>query len=342
VSILAGALKGDLPAKPEQRDYKLYKMGIRGLAAFLRWRTPAARKAVDWTKHTNERWGIDFSCVMYRARAEGLSLPTVVASLVVRMRRFNIQPIVIFDGRPPSAKSDVTEKRREDRAQVRQSMATLATELSATGLTSSERFDKEGQVAALQAKTPIVNRCDRDELKRFLYAAGVLFVTASGEADDLLAYLARGRHIDAVVSTDMDMLARGVPLLIVPDTADTSVLTEIALSSVLSALRLTQSQFLDACLLMGSDYSPSRAKRYEPAVAVEAARKGLWDISGGSFIVSAVAAGLLRGDGVTLDTLLSEPQRAKWEAGAPARELGAMAAMAAEAGWPLDWLALLS
>lgn len=319
-------------------------MGIRGLAAFLRWRTPTARKGIDWAKHTDERWGIDCSCLMYRARAEGLSLPTVVASLVVRMRRFNIEPIVVFDGRPPASKSDVTDKRREDRALVRQSMATLATELSGADLTSSERVDKEGQVAALQAKTPIVNRGDRDELKRFLYAAGVLFVTATGEADDLLAYLARERHISAVVSTDMDMLARGVPLLIVPDTADATVMTEIALTSVLAALRLTQSQFLDACLLMGSDYAPVRWRRYEPAVAVEAARKGLWDISGGALIVAAAApaAGLLRGDGVTLDTLLSELQRAKWDAGVPAREPETMAAMVAEAGWPLDWLGLLA
>jgi hypothetical protein len=223
-------------------------------------------------------------------------------------------------------------------------MATLATELSGADLTSSERVDKEGQVAALQAKTPIVNRGDRDELKRFLYAAGVLFVTATGEADDLLAYLARERHISAVVSTDMDMLARGVPLLIVPDTADATVMTEIALTSVLAALRLTQSQFLDACLLMGSDYAPVRWRRYEPAVAVEAARKGLWDISGGALIVAAAApaAGLLRGDGVTLDTLLSELQRAKWDAGVPAREPETMAAMVAEAGWPLDWLGLLA
>lgn len=315
-------------------------MGIRGLANYLKWRVPGARRSASLTVTAGEvaRWGIDCSCLMYRARGASLSILTVVAALIVRLRGAGIEPIFVFDGRPPVAKNPVIEKRREDRATARAEVAAAAAAIAEKPeMGELERAEHEIRAAAAIARAPTVGRTDRDRLKQFLYAAGVLFVTPNGEADDLLALLARQGHVSAIVSTDMDMLARGVRRLIVPDTPDASVLTEFSLDAILTGLRLTYRQFVDACALMGSDYTMV-SQRYEPAVAVEAARRGVWDISGAEF---DVGTGLLRGEGVTMEGLLAENQLAKWSAGAPTRELDALGRFCDEEDWPPQWREIL-
>jgi hypothetical protein len=310
-------------------------MGVRGLDRLLHQKKQF--REVAWSAHAGKRWAVDILCLMYRARRSGLSILTVVAGLIVRLRRAGVEPVMVFDGRPPAAKTEVLVRRREQRAAAREEIAEIAAAPAAT--TVAERDERESRIAALQARAPVVARGDRDELKQLLYAAGVLFVSAAGEADDLLGWLARTGEVSAVVSTDMDMLARGVPLLVVPGTDDATVLTGVELAGVLGALRLNYRQFVDACMLMGSDYSVGLGgRRYEPLVAVETARRGVWDVSGAAF---DAGAGMLRGDGVTWEELLVESQRDKWAAGAPAREPAVVAGLAERESWPPEWVAAL-
>ena len=318
-------------------------MGIRGLAGFLRWRLPQVRRKVQWVGHAGERWGIDCSCLLFRARGAGLSQLTVIASLIVRMRSSGIVPVVIFDGRPPAAKAAVIEQRREVREEVKRELAVVQGELTERGavMTEFERAMLEKKAADLNRKAPQVTRDDKDALKQFLYAAGVQFVTANGEADDVLAYLCSTGYLAAVISTDMDMFARGVPLLVMPETADGAVLTQVVTADLLSGLGLTRDQFVDACMLMGSDYSGKDWISVEPRVAVERARAGVdWatvDPSGALL----VGARMLRGDGLVWEEIVSERQREKWAA-TPQREFDNLAMTCVNQGWPVEWLRILT
>jgi len=317
-------------------------MGIRGLGGFIKWKIPSARKSVQWSRHAGETWGIDCSCLLYRANGAGLSALTVVASLLVRMRRASITPVVIFDGKTTDAKSEVVEQRRAVRAETHKQLAELRTEIATGELTILQTADAEKRCADLQKKAPVVTSSEKDALKKFLYAAGVLFVTASGEADDVLAYLCRQGYAQGVVSTDMDMLARGVPLLIVPETNDASVLTEIALGEVLSGLSLNYKQFVEACMLMGSDYSGKKWRSIEPRHAVEMARRGIeWTTmdSSGSILTGI---DILTGLYASWELIMSPKQREKWSAGSPAKEPENLIMIAAAAGWPADWIATLT
>jgi flap endonuclease-1 len=263
-----------------------------------------------------------------------------MAGLIVRLRSAGIEPVVIFDGRPPAAKADVIAARRT----IREAAVKEITELHASIATTTnevERATLEKKAMDVQLKAPQISRDDKDELKKLLYAAGVLFITASGEADDVLAYLCQRNTIQAVVSTDMDMLARGVPLLIVPETADATVLTEITLADVLVGLRLTYEQFVNACTLMGSDYTGAAWSGMKPVDAVRAAAEGVvWaDISGASLLVES--ARLLRGEGVLWEDIVSEKQRDKWVSGSPAKEPITLVTIATTQGWPLSWISVL-
>ena len=329
-------------------------MGIRGLGGFIKWKLPHVRKSLKWpvpVPSIKTRWAVDCSCLLYRARGSNLSPLTVIASLIVRMRRAQIEPIFIFDGRPPAAKAEVVDQRRCQRQVMHAEMSAISKSLTehAEDLTSGEKAEMERRHADLQRKAPTVSSGDKDEIKRFLYACGILFVTATGEADDVLAYLCRNGTVQAVVSTDMDMLARGVPLLVLPETNDAAVLTTIRLTDVLSGLQLQYLQFVDACMLMGSDYSSKGWRSVEPRLAVEAARRGVdWstiDVSGSVCSIMEHGIALLSGNGVTWEQIVSEKQRAKWDAWllTPASpEIDGVVALVSSNGWPGDWIPLLT
>jgi hypothetical protein len=321
-------------------------MGIRGLAGYLRWKLPQVRRNVQWVGHVGEHWGIDCSCLLFRARGNSLSQLTVIASLIVRMRSAGIIPVVVFDGRPPAAKANIIEQRREVREEALRELTNIQGEITDRGsvMTEFERAILEKKIVDLQRKAPQVTRDDKDLLKQFLYAAGVQFVTAAGEADDVLAYLCRTGFLRAVISTDMDMFARGVPLLVMPETADGSVLTQIATADVLAGLGLTYDQFVDACMLMGSDYSGKYWTSVEPRVAVERARVGVdWaavDPSG----TLVTGARMLRGEGLLWEEIVTDHQREKWAAGLASpktREFDNLAAICVHQGWPAEWLRLM-
>jgi hypothetical protein len=312
-------------------------MGIRGLYGFIKRRLPHQCKALQINSYRGQVWGIDTSCLLYKARAAGLIPLTVIASLVVRMKAAGIQPIFIFDGRPPTTKAHVVEQRRTVRLAAQKEMTEIRTDIDNRIMPSDERNRLEERITTLQSQAPQITSNEKDEIKQFLYAAGVLFVTASGEADDLLAYLCRDIQITAVISSDMDMLARGVPQLIIPDTADGTCFTILNMEGILAELSINYRQFVEACMLMGSDYSARGWVSIEPVRAIDMVRRALpTDISG------AVCDGshLLMGFSVTWDDLLSERQRAKWIEGVPPVEPETLAALCTKYGWPPGWASL--
>ncbi len=317
-------------------EHQSTQMGIKGLGGFIKWKIPNARKSLNWTAHTGERWGVDVSCLLYRARGANLSPLTVIASLLVRLRRVGIEPVFIFDGRPPAAKADVVDERRAVRQAAQKEMADIKVGLEGADLSFGEKADMERRHAALQKKAPTVSGGERDEVKALLYAAGVQFITASGEADDVLAHLCKQDILQGVISTDMDMLPRGVPLMIIPETADTTVLTELRLADILTGLDLAYPQFVDACMLMGSDYCGKGWRAVDPKEAVVLAKKG---VTHSATMEQGVA--MLSGIGVRWEEIVSEKQRAKWDLGRPPCEPETLAAFAATNGWPADWARVL-
>ena len=316
-------------------------MGIRGLAGFIKWKAADSRRALIWESHRGETWAIDCACLLYRARAASLSPLTVIAALLVRLRQAGITPIVIFDGRPPASKSDTIEQRREQRETAQKEIDSLEHDMETSDMTHMHKAITEKRVAELKKQVPHVSVGDKDQVKQLLYGAGVLFVSASGEADDMLGYLARANEVQAVLSTDMDMLARGVSCLIVPETNDAAVMTEIRTERILSALRLTYAQFVDACVLMGTDYTGRGFKTVAPPAAVELARRGVCWAKMESGEECAAAAQSLRGDNVSWSSFLSGTQSVRWSAGAPPREPETIARMCQEQGWPPSWAIIL-
>jgi flap endonuclease-1 len=250
------------------------------------------------------------------------------------MRAANITPIVVFDGKPPVTKTEVLDQRRDQRENAQKEIGALEHILDVSAnMSQMEKALTEKRISTLKSNNPTLSGADRDLVKQLLYGAGVLFVAASGEADDLLGFLARSGTVQAVVSTDMDMLVRGVPFLIIPETPDTTVLTEIMTDTILCHLGLSYDNFVDACVLMGTDYTTFRTK--PPAEAIACVKRGNPFQGLDQAVIAGAKSALLGSNSV--ETLLNSIQLEKFKAGPPPREPETLARMTEEYSWPVTW-----
>jgi 5'-3' exonuclease len=263
-------------------------MGIRCLTRWIEWACKDVIQPVDWSS-IQGRIGVDALSLLYRAKMAQNDPVEQLASWILQMRQGGIEPVFVFDGKSP---------REKERTRL---------------LRNKQRGSDETSV--------YVHTDDRNRVKQFLYAAGVLFLNAEGEADSVLAYLARMNYITAVVSGDLDFLPRGVRRLILPD-GPPNGWREINLVSILQRSQLSYDQFVRMCVLLGSDYNPSI-----PTISWQSA---YWSQRYGDHDLIAclkregirnpaawiAAERILRGEEDRWEDLLSEKQRAKWEQGA--------------------------
>lgn len=96
-----------------------------------------------------------------------------------------------------------------------------------------------------------------EDAKLLLLFMGVPVITAPTEADAQCAALVKAGKADAVVSDELDSLAFGAGTLLRGLNSKKEPITEIALSKVLGGFDMTQNQFVDLCILLGSDYCPA-------------------------------------------------------------------------------------
>lgn len=296
-------------------------MGIRGLTGWIRWAANAAIKAPNWSFYKNKRVGIDILGFLYKAKANN-TLPIVyIAHLIAKCRQYNIIPVPVFDGKPPDEKRETIRLRTEARLKNDLKRKQLSTDLEMGSMTNNQRETVEKELGTLTIGSIYVTTDERDEVKRLLYAAGVIFLNANGEADNVLAYLARRGELDAVMTNDMDLLARGVSNLLVPEGAgvpgDTTGWISYNLDTILAEAGLNYQQFLEMCVLMGCDYTSKAKSLPYKASYFNIKYKGTLHRTLESIYVKDMspydkALEILNGRYETVEGLMNEKQWLKW------------------------------
>jgi 5'-3' exonuclease len=83
---------------------------------------------------------------------------------------------------------------------------------------------------------------------------GIPYILSPWEADDMCGYLYKNGYIDACISEDTDFLAHGIEILLRNINTYTGDLKEYKLSHICKDLDINFEQFLDICILCGTDY----------------------------------------------------------------------------------------
>jgi flap endonuclease-1 len=295
-------------------------MGIRGLTGWIQWAAAKALKQPNWSAFKGKRVGIDILGFLYKAKAKGIHPVAYIAHLIAQCRIHSIQPIPIFDGKPPDEKRDIIRLRNEARLQNDQKRKDLADTLETTDMSADQKDHCAKEIQTLAASSVFITTDERDEVKKFLYACGVKFLNANGEADNVLAYLAKRGDLSAVMTNDMDLLTRGVPVILVPSDlgvpGDTKGWISYSLADILKESGIFYRQFVEMCVLMGCDYTTKvQSIPYKMAyfqIKYNGLQKTLKDMDMKDPVPYEKAVSILNGDHDTAESLMSEKQWAKW------------------------------
>ncbi|SIP85851.1 Flap endonuclease 1 [Pacmanvirus A23] len=210
-------------------------MGVKNLNKLIKECAPKAIESIDNIKKF-EQWriGVDASLVIYQMCSVGTKYNIKnkqgkfihhiqgIFFRTVKMIISGIHPVYVFDSKPPELKSEVIAKRRELRD------AGTAT-----------RIPREVFL----------------EVRKLLELMGVKCIDAGSEAEAEIAALTTDDILDAADTLDTDCLAFGVRYMIQGLDTPGKKITLIDRKKLLEELKLTQEQFIDLCILLGTDYN---------------------------------------------------------------------------------------
>jgi 5'-3' exonuclease len=269
-------------------------MGIKSnFNAFLRSVCPQVFVPVSLSQFAYEKIAIDISLFLHKYKAVcGDRWPSAFVNLIASLRRNEIHCVFIFDGKAPIEKDNEHEKRKDSRAKLDQSVQELVDAL--------DRYHETGKISDIlrklykrrrspahvklvgkrgvgtddgidmdwierkinQKKNQLYSVSSEDfELARNLFdILNVPYYTAPWEAEKMCAKLAIDGKVTAVLSEDTDVIAYGAPLLLTKIDTGKDTCVAISQQDVLDGLELTREEFLDFCIMCGTDYSPNIKK----------------------------------------------------------------------------------
>jgi flap endonuclease-1 len=264
-------------------------MGIKNLSIILNQKCGCAINERNLTSYSGMVIGIDVSIFLYKYLYNNDDHIEGLTRFILRLYKNNIVPVFIFDGKPPKEKSDVLLERKEKREFLIAKKNILEYCIKKDIIQTSEEYDSfrinlinlaknqknvyiitEDEIKDYYTKSIDDLKADLEKVtkkiirvsslhiesaKKLFDLFGVSYIVSPTEAECLLAVLCKENYVDACISEDMDILANGGDLFLRNFNADKNFVDEYCLEGILNTLELTNDQFIDMCILCGSDYT---------------------------------------------------------------------------------------
>jgi len=230
-------------------------MGIRDLNRFFRENAADSIKFISLTELSGKKIAVDINIYMHKYAAESTLIESIYSMLSI-LRHYNITPIFIFDGKPPTEKKELLLKRREERNDAILEYDKLKDVLSSNeNMDDKEKQEIIGKMDILKRSFVKIKKNDVEIVKNLIRAYGATYYDAPGEADELCVMLTLKGKVWATLSEDMDMFVYGCPYVIryLSLLKHTAVLYD--LKSILNQLGITQQELREICVLSGTDYN---------------------------------------------------------------------------------------
>jgi 5'-3' exonuclease len=269
-------------------------MGIKNLSQFLKKREVYDTSDISILKYT--KLGIDTPMFLFKFK--GVTNPNTnewlgcFITFIHFLRKYDIHPIFVFEGKAPPEKVPVQEERREIRQKMVDKTNTIEEDLNSyekNGVITplleevwnkTKRNNKSLLTAKTLSKSKFieidvireeierrkryeitVTNEDIANLKELFDIMGVSWIQSCGEAEADCVSLFYDDVIDYIVSEDTDVLAyhssSKLKELKVITNFNTSNLTftTISKNKVLSTLNISSESFRDFCIMCGTDYN---------------------------------------------------------------------------------------
>jgi hypothetical protein len=227
-------------------------MGIKQLNNFLLENcTSNAIFKTSLKYFSNKTIVIDTSIYLYKF-AEKSAVAENIYLMISVFRQYNIVPVFVFDGKPPTEKKALLIKRKLEKDAAEIKYNELKTSVESGNATDDTVF---AEMEKLKKQFIRISDADISKSKEIMRAYGVQYIESKGESDHLCAFLVKHGFAWACLSDDMDMFLYGCPRVI----RHLSLLNHEGVyydtSQILFDLDMTQDVFNDIAILSGTDYN---------------------------------------------------------------------------------------
>jgi 5'-3' exonuclease len=230
-------------------------MGIRNLNRLFKSECGDAIKQISISELSGKKIAIDISIYMYKFTTDGSLIENLYLMLSV-LRHHEVIPIFIFDGKPPTEKKELLDKRKEDKVEAFDEYTRLKNLLAdKPDMDENDRQEIMNAMDLLKRRFISINQATVQEVKALIRAYGATYFDAHGEADELCAQLVLKNKVWACLSEDMDMFVYGCPRVIRYLSLLKHTVVLYDLNEILKRLGLTQKQLRAICILSGTDYN---------------------------------------------------------------------------------------
>ena len=239
-------------------------MGVGLVPLFKKYATEVI-KTCPLSMFKGQTWAIDASIYCYKfaynASEKKSSHVQGFYGMIYNLLKNGIQPIIIFDGKPPAVKQHTIDLRKKLKAEKQSKLDQLKSE----GASSAEIGDLSKN---------IITFCDTfyDDIKALCDLMHVKYIKAQGEADALCARLYRNGAVQCVLSEDTDLLMFGCSLI--RKYKYTEKIEYINIDLLLKQLGVSYEQFVSICVLSGTDYTEHTIPKVGPMTAYSLVKKG--------------------------------------------------------------------
>jgi len=231
-------------------------MGIKSLTKLIKGKSPGAITIGQLHHLSGNKVAIDASLIIYQCllnvRNNGKQMENDSKTTghimgifykTINYLSLGIEPIYIFDGKPPEEKGLIIKERQKKAKDAKENMEKAITD------EDKNKFQK---------KSIRLTKEHIDDIKKLLNLMGVSYLHIDGEGEAIASELCRIGYVDYVITEDMDTMAFGCPKLI-RNCLDKSikrkdVISIIDLVKIRNDLNLTQDKFIELCILCGCDY----------------------------------------------------------------------------------------
>ena len=125
-------------------------------------------------------------------------------------KHYNIIPVFVFDGKPPTEKKELLQIRRDEKKIAENKYYNLKQQLT-TIKDVDEIKEMQSEMDALKKKFVRLTYSDIENVKKLMDLCGVTYYQAEGEADKLCAKLVLDNKVYACLSEDNDLFVYGCP-----------------------------------------------------------------------------------------------------------------------------------
>lgn len=188
----------------------------------------------------------------------------------VKLCSLNIQLVLCFDGSHNKSKQDTIDKRKAEKDKIRAKISALESKLECKDILEKNESDAE-ELRKLKAQLNWVTSEEIERFKNIVISLGIPYYQAKDEGEKLCAMLARAGITSATIGKDSDLLVYGNRFSLSQIRVEGQSITgmpffsvfEIDLVQVLQTLELNYTQFIDFCIMLGTDHN-TRIRGYGP------------------------------------------------------------------------------